>query len=215
MSAGSTRVALVRHGQTEWNRVERFRGRAELELNDTGRRQAQAVARRLAAEFPLAAVYSSPLRRAWETAEAIGAAAGLKVQALPGIIDLDYGQWQGLTPEEAAERDPARYARWLSQPHLVHLPDGESLGQVRERAGAALRQVTEAHQGRTIALVSHRVVCKVLMCLVLGLDNAHFWRIEQDTGAINIFEWQEDLFIVRQFNDTCHLRGAIISSPRG
>lgn len=207
MSAGSTRVALVRHGQTEWNRVERFRGRAELELNDTGRRQAQAVARRLAAEFPLAAIYSSPLRRAWETAEAIGAAAGLKVQALPGIIDLDYGQWEGLTPEEAAERDPARYALWLSQPHLVHLPGGESLGQVRERAGAALHQVIEAHQGQTIALVSHRVVCKVLMCLVLGLDNAHFWRIEQDTGAINIFEWRGGLFIVQQFNDTCHLRG--------
>lgn len=207
MAAGSTRVALVRHGQTEWNRVERFRGRAELELNDTGRRQAQAVARRLAAEFPLAAIYSSPLRRAWETAEAIGAAAGLKVQALPGIIDLDYGQWEGLTPEEAAERDPARYALWLSQPHLVHLPGGESLGQVRERAGAALHQVIEAHQGQTIALVSHRVVCKVLMCLVLGLDNAHFWRIEQDTGAINIFEWRGGLFIVQQFNDTCHLRG--------
>jgi probable phosphoglycerate mutase len=130
-------VLLIRHGETEWNRVERFRGRADVELNATGLAQAVAVARRLRSEGSADAVYSSPLQRGWQTAEPIAAAFGLQVQPLDGLLDIDYGQWQGLSPAEAASRYPDVFALWLNAPDRAAIPGGETLGQVRSRSVAA------------------------------------------------------------------------------
>jgi len=99
-----TRIILVRHGQTEWNRIERFRGRADVPLNGTGIAQAEATGRRLARLAKPAAVYSSPLSRAVVTAGKIARPHGLSVQATDGLIDIDYGKWQGLTPRQVEER---------------------------------------------------------------------------------------------------------------
>jgi broad specificity phosphatase PhoE len=200
-----TRVILVRHGQTEWNRVERFRGRIDLGLNETGRAQARATAARLAGEG-LAAIYTSPLTRARETAQPLAAALGLAVIELPGIVDIDYGDWHGLTAEEAAKRDPEAYRLWLTAPYRAHIPGGETLPQVRQRAMAALEEVVGRHQGESIALVSHKVVCQVLMGAVLGLEEARAWDIAQDTCAINIFQARGQGYVVSLLNDTCHLR---------
>ncbi|MCL5075779.1 MAG: histidine phosphatase family protein [Chloroflexi bacterium] len=205
MGEKMTRIILVRHGQTEWNRVERFRGRADVGLNQTGLIQAQAVARRLRAEGSLVAVYSSPLSRSLETARPIAEMFGLAVQHLAGLIDIDYGEWQGLTPEEVAAKYAALYHCWQEKPHLAQIPGGENLGQVRQRVVAALNEAIARHPGQTIVLVSHKVICKVLLCAVLGLDDSHFWRIEQDNGAINIIEYQDGVFTIRLVNDTCHL----------
>lgn len=95
-----TRIVLIRHGQTEWNRLERFRGRADLSLNEVGLAQAEATARRIAAAWPASAVYSSPLKRAMETAKIIAEALALAVQPLAGLMDIDYGEWQGLSPDD-------------------------------------------------------------------------------------------------------------------
>ncbi len=103
-----TQIILVRHGQTEWNRVERFRGRANLDLNEVGIRQAEATAERVA-RWTVAAIYSSPLPRAKTTAQILARRLGLEVELLPGLIDIDYGQWQGLSPDEAAVRDSTLY----------------------------------------------------------------------------------------------------------
>lgn len=100
-----TRFLLVRHGQTAWNEPERFRGREDLPLNEMGRRQAESVARRIARDWPdVVAVYASPLQRTMQTAEAIAHARGLTPQPLAGLLDLDYGAWQGLSHQEAAAR---------------------------------------------------------------------------------------------------------------
>ena len=117
-----TRFILVRHGQTEWNRVERFRGRAEVPLNETGLAQAEATGRRIAVEWQPAAVYSSPLSRAVKTAEAIANRFDLPVQTHPGLADIDYGEWQGLTPEEVKERWPAQHHAWFRFPQLAQYP---------------------------------------------------------------------------------------------
>ena len=201
-----TRIILVRHGQTEWNRAERFRGRADLPLNGVGLAQAEATARRIAAAWPASAVYSSPLKRAMETAKIIAEVLDLAVQPLAGLMDIDYGEWQGLSPDEVAERYGDLYARWLEEPHLVRIPRGESLGEVRERAMAALEGVIARHSGQTVVLVSHQVVNKVLLCAVLGLDDSHFWHIGQENGAINVFEHCGRGFVISLLNDTCHLR---------
>jgi len=212
-----TRIILVRHGQTEWNvgseAGERFRGRVDLSLDDTGLAQAQAVAERLADQL-IVAVYSSPLKRAVETARPTAQQLGLPVQPLPGIIDINYGDWQGLSPDEVAQAHPDLYPRWLEKPHLVKFPHGESLRQVRLRGMAALKEVAARHDGRVILLVAHQVVNKVLVCAMLGLDNSHFWRIRQDNGCLNVFEHREGIFTAVLINDTCHLTGlGSLNSP--
>ena len=199
------RLILVRHGQTEWNRIERFRGRADLALNETGVKQAEAVAERLSG-WNVAAVYSSPLRRALMTAEIIGSRLGLLVQPLDGLIDINYGKWQGLSPAEAAKQDADLYTRWLERPHEVVFPQGESLQDVRLRIEGVIAEMLDKHSDQTVSLVSHVVVCRVFICTVLGLDNSHFWQIGQDTGAINVIETRGAGLALTLLNDTCHLK---------
>lgn len=201
-----TSILLIRHGQTEWNRVERFRGRVDLELNEVGIKQVEATAERVA-QWQVSAIYSSPLKRALRTAQVLGQRLNLEVRPLPGLIDIDFGNWQGLSPEEVASRDSLTYAQWLENPHLVRFPEGESLEQVRERVATALNDLLSQHREGTIVLVSHKVVCKVLVLSFLGLDNSHFWQVEQDVCAINLFKIGEGVPITLQLNDTCHLKG--------
>jgi broad specificity phosphatase PhoE len=185
--------------------VERFRGRADLALDDTGRRQAEAAAIRLKSEH-VAAIYSSPLKRALETAGIIAKQLNISVQPLEGLIDIDFGSWQGLSPEEAAKQDGQLYTIWLERPHLVHFPKGESLDIVRQRVLAAVDELAARHKDQTVILVSHKVVCQVLMCAMLGLDNSHFWQVRQDVNGINIFELRDNAPLVMLVNDTCHLK---------
>ena len=208
-SRASTRIILIRHGSTEWNEGEgeRFRGRAEIELNEFGLRQAKATAVGLS-RWNVDAVYSSPLKRALATAEILASHSGLQITPLPGLIDIDYGSWQRLSLREAQAQDSQLYQLWQQSPHLVTFPKGESLAQVRMRATTAVDSLLAEHVGETIVLVSHKVVCKVLLCYFLGLDNFHFWQIEQDTAAISIVELRDDVFILKLLNDTCHLRNS-------
>jgi probable phosphoglycerate mutase len=199
-------MILVRHGQTEWNRVERFRGRADVPLDETGLAQAGATGRRIAAEWQPAAVYSSPLSRAVKTAEAIAGHFGLPVQVHPSLTDIDYGEWQGLTPDEARERWPGAVDAWYNVPQIARIPGGETLDDLRDRAMEAVCALAARHEGQTIVLVGHTVVNRAILLAVLGLGNGRFWRLRQDTCAINVFEAEGDVFILALLNDTCHLR---------
>jgi broad specificity phosphatase PhoE len=94
---------------------------------------------------------------------------------------------------------------WADSPHLVSFPKGESLAEVRERVSSAVLKLMQEHTEETIAIVSHKVVCKVLVCHLMGLDLSHFWKIEQDVCAINVFESRNNLLVASKINDTCHL----------
>ncbi len=201
-----TCIILVRHGQTEWNRNERFRGRADVPLNETGLAQAQATGRRVAAEWRPAAVYSSPLSRAGRTAAAIAQHFDLPVQVEPGLIDIDYGQWQGLSPDEARARWPELIEAWYQAPQRAQIPGGETLEQVRARGVATVRTLATRHPEGTIVLVGHTVINRAILLGILGLGTDRFWHIRQDTCAINVFEITGDDFVLVSLNDTCHLR---------
>lgn len=185
--------------------MERFRGRADLDLDEVGIKQAEVAGERLT-RCKASALYSSPLKRAMSTANALSRCLGLAVEPLEGLIDIDYGRWQGLSPEEAALRDGALYTLWLERPHQVTFPGGESLSQMRDRATSAMKSVLKRHPEETIALVSHKVVCKVLVLSLLGLDNSHFWEVAQDVCAINVFQVWDETPVVALLNDTCHLK---------
>jgi probable phosphoglycerate mutase len=204
-------IILVRHGQTEWNRVERFRGRADIPLNETGLAQAEATGNRVAQEWKPAAIYSSPLSRSVKTAEAIASHFSLPVQIYPGLADIDYGQWQGLTPEEVRERWPELLDAWYHKPQTVQIPGGESLEDLRIRGMTAVIELSAKHAGSTILLVGHTVINRIILLGIMGLGNDRFWHIGQDTCAINAFESEGDDFTVISVNDTCHLRS--VSKP--
>jgi broad specificity phosphatase PhoE len=198
-----TRIFLIRHGQTEWNRREIFRGRVDIPLSPVGIRQAEALARRLAGQ-PLSAIYCSPLSRAVATARHL---PGPPPQAADDLTDMSYGAWEGLSHDEVRSRFPDLYARWLEAPHRVRPPGGETLAEVRQRAVAALTQIAARHRETSVAVVSHRVVNKLLICAALGLGEGGFWRIRQDTGCLNILDSEGDRACVILLNDVCHLRG--------
>jgi probable phosphoglycerate mutase len=198
-------IILVRHGQTEWNRVERFRGRADVTLNETGLSQAEATGQRVAAEWTPSAVYSSPLSRAVMTAEAIARHFDLPVQVHPGLADIDYGEWQGLTPDEVRERWPAALHAWYKEPETARIPGGETLAGLRARGMSAVNELAAKHAGQTIVLVGHTVINRIILLGVLGLGNERFWHIKQDTCAINVFEAEKGDFVLVSLNDTCHL----------
>ncbi|MCX8067672.1 MAG: histidine phosphatase family protein [Anaerolineae bacterium] len=208
MNANKTRtqIILVRHGQTAWNEPgERIRGQSDVPLSEEGLAQARATARYIAARWPLTAVYSSPLSRAMETAQAIAEAQGLEVHPLDGLMDLSFGEWEGLTIPEVQARYPDLWRAWQEAPHTVRFPGGESLDDVRSRCTQALREVVERHPGETVAMVAHRVVNQVLLCVILGLGNDHFWHVLQDPCAVSRIEWNGKFYRLALMNDTSHL----------
>lgn len=199
-----TRFLFVRHGETDWNRHPRFRGHVDVPLNGTGIRQAERVGGRLAA-VRLAAIYASPLARTTRTARAIARHHDLLVMPSPGIIDMDFGRWHGRTPTAVRRADPVRHRRWRTAPGTVLVPGGQRLADVQRRAVAGLTTLARRHRGVTVAVVSHDIVGRVLVCAALGLSLDAIWRVPQDNAALSIFTHDGRSLVAVTINDTAHL----------
>jgi len=197
-------IILVRHGETEWNVEEVFRGRIDVELNETGIKQAELLAEYLHA-VKIEAIYSSPLKRALRTAEMIADYHQIEVEIASGLIDFNYGKWQGLPHQKVKDKYKELYTEWISRPDQVRIPAGESLNDVRQRAVEVVNKVIAEYEG-IVVLVAHRVVNKVLICALLGLDNSHFWNVRQDTCGITTFTYENERFILTRHNDTSYLK---------
>jgi broad specificity phosphatase PhoE len=201
----TTRFILIRHGQTEWNRgAERFRGHADLPLNDTGLAQAQKVATRLADE-KIAALYSSPLQRALQTAQPLATLRQVEIQKQDGLLDIDFGALEGMTLDEARQAFPEVAEKWITAPGHVKFPKGDSFKLVRSRIEEMLEELASRHAGETVALFSHKVICGATLCVVLGLPADALWRIQQDNACINQFEKRDAGWVVTLMNDSRHL----------
>jgi broad specificity phosphatase PhoE len=200
-----TEIILVRHGETEWNASETFRGRADVDLNETGLKQAELLGKYLSAE-KIDLIYASPLKRAVQTAEAIARFQKIDVNPVENLIDFDCGDWQGLTLKEVREKYEELYRDWQDTPEQVKVPGGESLEDVKRRVMPFVDEaVTRCGEGK-VALVSHRVVNKVIICALLGLSNAHFWNIKLDNAAITRFVYDGERVILTEHNNTSYLR---------
>lgn len=197
-------LILARHGETVWNVEKIYRGRADVNLDEVGIKQAELLGGYLS-NWELEAIYSSPLRRALDTANIIARYQKTGVRIAPGLIDFDYGEWQSLPEQEVKRLYPTIHNEWHNSPHKVRMPGGESLEDVRRRASEVVNDVLSKYQGG-IVLVSHRVVNKVLICSLLGLDNSYFWNIKQDVGGITIFNYADGRFVLTRHNDTTYLR---------
>jgi len=198
------KIILIRHGQTEWNKEKIFRGRIDVPLDNVGIRQVNAIAKRILSSFEINTIYSSPLIRALMTAQAIAKPLNLNIKIDDRLIDFNFGEWQGLSLEKVKEKYSLLYHKWTTEPHLTEIPGGENLNSVRTRITKLLNEIIEKEQG-DIAIVSHRIVNKVIICTTLSLDNSYFWKIKQDVAAINVIEYNDGIFIISSLNDTCHL----------
>jgi len=199
-----TKLMLIRHGETDWNREEVFRGQIDVELNSKGLRQAWLLAKYLRNE-PLSAVYSSPLRRAQRTAEIVASYHSIKIEKSIQLTDMNYGVWQGLPKDKVIEQYSGLYKQWLKNPHLVQVPGGETLEDVKSRAYKLILQITGDFSD-TVAVVSHRVVIKVLICTLLGLDISHFCNVKLGTCGITTFTYEDGLHILTKHNATSFLK---------
>ncbi len=170
-----TRVLLVRHGQTEWNRQKRYQGTSDVPLAEAGREQAHLVARRLQGEG-VDAILSSPLRRAWETACTVGEHLRLPPEADERLREICFGFWEGLTHTEIARDYPEDWGRWTADP--LHWPPGrgETLVQVAARVGQVLDDLIRRYPDRTVLLVGHGGSLRVFLCLALGVPPERSWQ---------------------------------------
>jgi broad specificity phosphatase PhoE len=195
---------LLRHGQTPLSAERRFAGRGDYPLTDAGRLQAAAAARRLAARG-IDAIISSPLRRALDTAAAVGAAAGLPVHVDEDLTETDFGHWEGLSFAEAAARWPAELQAWLASADAAP-PGGESFGAVGSRVHGALSRLLDRYPRRTVVLVSHVTPIQVLACRALLAPPAALFRMQLDVASLCEIDWFADgPALLRTLNDTAHL----------
>jgi probable phosphoglycerate mutase len=202
-----SRIILVRHGHVDWLAPERFRGRAELPLSSLGRRQAQAVAGYITASRKPEAVYTSPLGRCRETGAMIAAPSRLDPRPIDGLADIDYGEWQGLTRQQAKERWPDETELWFRAPHFAVIPGGETLAAVLFRATAALRDIMRHHPDGTVVLVGHDSINRVLLLFALELPLSRYWHLRQDPCGVNELFFDNGSFVIGSINQTQHLSG--------
>lgn len=197
---------LVRHGETDWNKEQVFRGRADIPLNQRGAEQARRTAAALL-EIPVSAVLSSPLSRAYMTAREIAAVFGLTVEKVEDFTDIHFGCWEGMGVKEVNERYPRELKCWRETPHRGAAPGGETLAGVTERAWSRLDRIARGRTGEAIVVVTHRVVLKLILMAALGIDQSKFWQLQQDPCALNILHYRDDRYILSKFNESCHLQG--------
>ena len=207
-----TEILITRHGETDWNVQKIFRGRADIDLNSAGRKQAEALALFLKGT-KLDAIYTSPLERALRTAQIVaGQQHRLRMETDIDLVDFDYGEWQGVSEEDVKEKYPELYGRWLKEPHKVKIPGGESLNDVKKRVLRALDTIVAEHETGTVMIVSHRILMKTLILSLLGLDLSRLANIKLDACGITSFNYEDDRWVMTGFNETCFLQ-ALKKSP--
>lgn len=209
-----TTIILTRHGEVEGIDPPRFRGRMELALTDTGRKQARLTGEAIAARWNASTIYCSPMARCRATAAAIASAcAAPPAEVLDDLNDFDYGDFQWRTHDEVRVQAPVFFSLWRRAPQLVRFPGGESLQDVVARAANALRTVLARHVDETVVLVGHDSVNRALLLQLIDQPLSAFARIAQDPCAINVLEVVHGVVHVKSVNDTGHLVARIKDSP--
>ena len=183
------KLHLVRHGETEWNKLGRFQGQADIALNARGLAQAKETARAIAQDGEIA-LYSSPLQRTMQVANEISLLTDVPVVPVPGVKELNLGELEGVTGEEMRNLWPDVYAAWNQDPGTLAMPKGESLTQLQERTWQSILELEESHSGDdAVVLVSHNFAIRTMIHKILGLPLANFHRLSLSLGSICTVEY--------------------------
>jgi len=203
------KLILVRHGETDWNKQRRVQGLSNLGLNETGRKQADALAQVLRKE-KVDVIYTSPLRRARETAQAISRFHRVEVVTIDGLKELDVGEVDGMTYEEMKVHHSEFFAKWMVDFTSVRLPGGGFLPELQNECCSAIQDVVkrecEVNGNRTVVAVTHFFPILCIVCSTLGIGLSHCRRLRLDVASMCVLEFNPDKAALVTFNDTCHLR---------
>ncbi len=198
------KIIYVRHAESLWNPIGRYQGRLDPELSERGKKQAPLIAKALKKYNPTA-LYSSPLKRTYQTAEYIGKELGLPVNIDENLIEIDHGDWAGMLVEEVKEKYPDMFRQWLYEPETVDFPNGESLYEVYHRVRRFQEDVLEKHDGETIVAVSHTVPIRASFVAGLDLSLRKFWSFGCDNASYSILEYEKVRPILYKLNNTYFL----------
>jgi probable phosphoglycerate mutase len=202
----SLRIFLVRHGETEWNRIGRFQGRNDQPLNEKGRKQAQALAEALQNE-EFKAIYTSPLPRSLETARSIRVfhpETPLIEEA--NFMEMDLGEFEGVDGRQWMEKNQAFVKAWAQNPSSVRMPGGESLREVQSRALEALKAITALYaSGDTLLICSHNFVLLTLLCHALEIPLDRFREVKKGTASYSLLTLKNGRFQAEMINERSHL----------
>jgi broad specificity phosphatase PhoE len=212
-----SRLLLVRHGETQWNRDKRFQGIRDIPLNDNGQAQAQKAAEFLQAT-PIDYAVTSPLSRPQETAEIIlQYHATVTLDTRVDLTEICHGLWEGKLEEDIEASFPGMLAAWKTAPEMVQMPEGENLQEVWDRAIACWEEIVKTYRcddaPKTILVVAHDAINKVILCYLLGLQTANFWTIKQGNGAVSVIDYPEGAGstpVLQAINITYHLGAGIL-----
>jgi broad specificity phosphatase PhoE len=203
MASAKQRIFLIRHGETEFNRLGIFRGRYEVDLNERGRRQAGEIGGALREEG-MTFLLSGPLVRATETAGIIAGILGTEYRIDEAFNNIDLGSWQGV-PKKDVQRDyPDLWERWQTEPESLRIPGGETVTEVRERAFRRLEELVREEK-RDFGIVTHRSVLKGLAAAALNVPRPWFWKFYMDNAAYSVFEHGDSGFCLTSWNSNSHL----------
>lgn len=202
-----TRLYLVRHGETSGNANETFRGILNLALTEKGKEQAGYLAVAFSKKNP-DAVYSSPLKRALDTADPVSEPHILPVSIESRFTDMDFGEWQGKGVSEVKALYPEIYNEWIENPYRVKIPGAGNLAVHAKEAFSALNEIARIHENGEIIIISHRLTLKTLISSALGTGEYGFWKIRIDCASISLLEFDGKHFILSLLNEKCHLRSS-------
>ncbi len=194
------RLVLIRHGEPEASAKGRCYGKLDVGLSETGRRQMVRVSEALrASATTVDAVYTSPRRRARESAEILSG----EIVVDRRLSEIDFGELEGLTYEEAAERCPDLYQRWMQQPTEVKFPGGEGFAEMKARVLDAISVIRDMHSDETVAIVSHGGVNRIVLAEALAIDARSIFHMDQSHAGVNIVDDFDDYSVVRLMNGSC------------
>lgn len=198
----SIKLILIRHGLTAWNLEKRYCGFKDIPLAKEGRRQARRLKKRLEKE-PIQQVYSSDRKRARETAKIIFPEA--KIKAMPGLKEMSFGCFEGLTYARVLKKYPRIYKKWLNSPFSAVIPKGEGLAGFRRRVTRAFRKIISGQSHKTIAVVCHGGTIGIFIAAIL--KSRDFFKYIPAPASLTIVEYGKSGPKIRLLNDTSHLNG--------
>lgn len=216
-----TKIILVRHGVTEWNRLARYQGRLDIPLNEEGRKQSFILAQALK-DIPIVTILTSPLRRAYECAEIISTVKGTGLQVKPGLTEICHGVWEGLTLSEVENKYADLVQKWRLNPYDTPMPQGESIREVEIRAWKTFEEIASGWPGAVSLVITHDIPLRTILKKILNLESKCFWRLRLDNTGINVVSkavfqrerGKEDSWQIILLNDTCHLGGWLSSKAQ-
>jgi broad specificity phosphatase PhoE len=174
-------------------------GSLDVGLSRNGRQHAGALGKAIS-PLGLHAVYTSGLRRAFETAQLLAAPSGLSPRVHPALRELDFGEWEGCSYEDIAAADPALYREWMERPTTVRFPSGECFADLRARVIPALAEIRQRHPRSVVAVVAHGGVTRVVLGSALGMRDDEIFELDQDYGGVSVIDWLGEIALVRAVN---------------